>query len=343
MLAEHSWCCDWAAKRIQERSWPKVREIETAFWESERWCTLIIMFPWCLKYAVKIVQQESKVRLRRTERCKYMRTGNRFCSYFWVFFVCVVVSLSVFGGGGGGVLSRTVGGFGGGEDCFCVYAKFAYIVFFFMQVDFKFDLVDRYYIKIINSQKSEDLDILCVCVCLSLFLPPSVVSLPVCLFLLFYFCIHISKSWINNLCCFMLFVFDKLFFMVVFASRTWLTIFTHKRRCWKQPHLCCSLLIQVDLSLWSWIVHVLEQVCVQGGSGVEVCLLVGCLTPQQHASVSQGWTYSDNCTCCHTEIEVADPTFYLTQSQYTDNGPTSPSTDPRTPGAWQGSHWSANF
>ena len=71
--------------------------------------------------------------------------------------------------------------------------------------------------------------------------------------------------------------------------------------------------------------------------------LVGCLTPQQHASVSQGRICSDNLTCCHTEIEVADPTFYLTQSQYTDTGPTSPSADPRMPGAWQGSHWSANF
>ena len=48
-------------------------------------------------------------------------------------------------------------------------------------------------------------------------------------------------------------------------------------------------------------------------------------------------------TCCHTEIEVADPTFHLTQSQYTDTGPTSPSADPITPGAMQGSHWSANF
>ena len=74
-----------------------------------------------------------------------------------------------------------------------------------------------------------------------------------------------------------------------------------------------------------------------------VCWLVGCLTSQQHASVSQGRTCSDNFTCCHTEIEVADPTFYLTQSQYTDTGPTSPSADPITPGAWQGSHWSANF
>ena len=73
-----------------------------------------------------------------------------------------------------------------------------------------------------------------------------------------------------------------------------------------------------------------------------VCLLVGCLMSQQHASVSQGRICSDNFTCCHTEIEVADPTFYLTQSQYTDTGPTSPSADPLTPGAWQGNHWSAN-
>ena len=73
------------------------------------------------------------------------------------------------------------------------------------------------------------------------------------------------------------------------------------------------------------------------------CLLVGCLTSQQQASVSQGRICSDNFTCCHTEIEVADPTFYLTQSQYTDTGPTSPSADPITPGAWQGSHWNANF
>ena len=75
----------------------------------------------------------------------------------------------------------------------------------------------------------------------------------------------------------------------------------------------------------------------------EMLLFVGCLTSQQHASVSQGRICSDNCTCCHTETEVADPTFNLTQSQYTDTGPTSPSFDPITPGAWQGSHWSANL
>ena len=73
------------------------------------------------------------------------------------------------------------------------------------------------------------------------------------------------------------------------------------------------------------------------------CLLVGCLRSQQQASVSQGWICSDNFTCCLTEIEAADQTFYLTQSQYTDTRPTSPSADPIMPGTWQGSHWSANF
>ena len=65
-----------------------------------------------------------------------------------------------------------------------------------------------------------------------------------------------------------------------------------------------------------------------------------CLMSQQHASVSQGRICSDNCTCSHTEIEVADQTFYLTHSQHTDTGPTSPRPDP---GAWQDSHRSANF
>ena len=75
----------------------------------------------------------------------------------------------------------------------------------------------------------------------------------------------------------------------------------------------------------------------------DVCWLVGCLTSQQHASVSQGRICSDNFTCCHTEIEAADQTIYLTRSQYTDTGPTNPSADPIPPGAWQGSHLSAIF
>ena len=75
----------------------------------------------------------------------------------------------------------------------------------------------------------------------------------------------------------------------------------------------------------------------------KVCLLVGCLTSQQQASVSQGRICKDDFACCHSEMEVADEIFYLTQLQYSDTGPTSPSADPTTPRAWQDSHWNANF
>ena len=51
----------------------------------------------------------------------------------------------------------------------------------------------------------------------------------------------------------------------------------------------------------------------------------------------------DNSTCCHTEMEAIDQACYLTQSQYADTGPTSPSADPAMPGPWKGNHWSTNF
>ena len=38
-------------------------------------------------------------------------------------------------------------------------------------------------------------------------------------------------------------------------------------------------------------------------------LLVGCLTSQQHASLSQGRICSDNFTCCYTETEVRRANF----------------------------------
>ena len=104
------------------------------------------------------------------------------------------------------------------------------------------------------------------------------------------------------------------------------------------------IIINIIVALWQYgclMVRIRIQVVLVTDSGI-VCLLVCCITSHQHASVSQGRICSDSCTCCHTEVEVADQTFYLTQSQYTDTRPTSPSTDPRTPGAWQGSHWSAN-
>ena len=75
----------------------------------------------------------------------------------------------------------------------------------------------------------------------------------------------------------------------------------------------------------------------------DVCLLAGCFMSLQNASVSQGRICSDNCTCCHTEKKVADQTGYLTQSQYSDTGPTSHGADPIRPGVWQGSLWKANI
>ena len=52
-------------------------------------------------------------------------------------------------------------------------------------------------------------------------------------------------------------------------------------------------------------------------------LLVACSTSQQCASVSLGQICSDNCTCFHTETEVADHTFQLIQSILTSGQPVS--------------------
>ena len=57
----------------------------------------------------------------------------------------------------------------------------------------------------------------------------------------------------------------------------------------------------------------------------------------------QGWICSNKCLHCHTVVQVADQTFYLIQSQYTDTGPTSPSADTITPSVWQDSHRVTNF
>ena len=75
------------------------------------------------------------------------------------------------------------------------------------------------------------------------------------------------------------------------------------------------------------------------GTWMKLLLFVGCITSQQHASVTQGGPCSDNCTCCHAEMEVGDQACYLALSQYTNIGPTSPGADLIMPGARHGSHW----
>ena len=81
---------------------------------------------------------------------------------------------------------------------------------------------------------------------------------------------------------------------------------------------------------------------MQKGSA-EVCVycLFACWTPQQNAKCIQGQILPDSCMCCHTGVWVACYGCWLIQSQYTDTGPTSPSTKHILLGAWQGSHQSS--
>ena len=128
-------------------------------------------------------------------------------------------------------------------------------------------------------------------------------------------------------------------FLSIPSSRIslWFSGCSHKESECQSSHILQSLTTAMDqqISKWHW-----RGLCV---GERRRSLFVGCLTSQRQASVSQGRICSDNFTCCHTEIEVADQSFYLTQSQYTDTRLTSPSADPIMSGAWQGSHWSANF
>ena len=90
-----------------------------------------------------------------------------------------------------------------------------------------------------------------------------------------------------------------------------------------------------ELSLdWLTLQALVFQADLQPATCVKVwwsllLLFVGCLTSKQYACVSQGRICSDSFTCCHAEIEVADPTFYLTQSQYTDTALTNRITQSR--------------
>ena len=93
-------------------------------------------------------------------------------------------------------------------------------------------------------------------------------------------------------------------------------------------HSCLFVQRQQNLSYSYWS-------NVTSAHETNVCWLVGCLKPLQHASVSQGRICSHSYTSYHTGIEVADHTIHLIQSQHADTGPTSPSADPITSGAWQ--------
>ena len=85
-------------------------------------------------------------------------------------------------------------------------------------------------------------------------------------------------------------------------------------------------------------------------------MMLGVWQGSHRNSIVVGWLFNIPATClgisgtdllsficCHTKTDVADQTFHLIQSQYTDTGPTSHSTDPIAPGAWQSRHWECQF
>ena len=103
----------------------------------------------------------------------------------------------------------------------------------------------------------------------------------------------------------------------------------------------CESVVWPD-SLSEWLVDgagLQQKFCCLTASNARALLCVADAEfGLQCTSVSQGRICSDNCICCHTEKEAADQACYLSQSQYTDTGPTSPSADPIRPGSWQDSH-----
>ena len=70
-----------------------------------------------------------------------------------------------------------------------------------------------------------------------------------------------------------------------------------------------------------------------------VCWLFASRHSKQHDSVSRGRICSNKCTRCHTETEVADQTFCLTQSQYTSSSSSSSSSSSAFPSFISGVHY----
>ena len=91
-----------------------------------------------------------------------------------------------------------------------------------------------------------------------------------------------------------------------------------------------------SVSPWSLTIHVVCTLPTCVGNNCipaywELLSCVCCFTSLQQGSVSQGPICSDRCMRSHTETEVADQTYHLIQSQFTDTGPAGTSAEPMTP------------
>ena len=105
-------------------------------------------------------------------------------------------------------------------------------------------------------------------------------------------------------------------------------VVTRLRKRQHQAPVCCVLSVSGSLILWGGAVSNLALVAHTRGR-VEV----GEMQKIRHSAQNITFTCGHACHRC-----VSNLNCHLKWLQWTDTGPTSPSTDPRTPGGWQDNH-----
>ena len=105
-----------------------------------------------------------------------------------------------------------------------------------------------------------------------------------------------------------------------------------------------------NVNRWTYLAHFPRQLCNSANRYRSVCLLNRTPSfififnvPGTCKVCWKGRICWDDCTWCHTQVEFAAQTHYLTQPRYTDTGLTSPGTDLKTTGARLCSHSSNSF
>ena len=136
------------------------------------------------------------------------------------------------------------------------------------------------------------------------------------------------------------FLYGEIFFtdkyseiLVLVLEETWLM--SAENRSKKNAH--AWKLLESNKQTCPWWTRAHE---IGSPPALEFAMFVVCLTSQQHASVSQGWICSDNCTCCHTEIEVCRSNSHPVTVYWCPANQSQPW--PYNARCLAGSHWSAN-
>ena len=124
----------------------------------------------------------------------------------------------------------------------------------------------------------------------------------------------------------------------------WMIMMFHWRSqgCKKAWACAAEILMMVD----SVREMAMKQSCKYGGYGswsVAFCCLLVAKHPCNMLVYLRDGSAQTSVCAAWPRLKITDQIFYLTQTQYTGTGPTSPSTDLVTPNAWQGNHWSATL